>query len=129
MLAAVISVTATVEFAIVLSQNHGVLASFAIAAGVTFPLAALIGVATSQACALVLTTIWLRLRGGSLPWPLLSSFGSSADDPKRERRATAGFLEDARSRGILRSVGTVYQFRHARLQDQLAPGYSEVTSG
>lgn len=30
------------------------------------------------------------------------------------------FLEDARERGILRTVGSVYQFRHARLQDQLA---------
>jgi hypothetical protein len=30
------------------------------------------------------------------------------------------FLEDARQRGILRTVGPVYQFRHARLQDRLA---------
>ncbi len=30
------------------------------------------------------------------------------------------FLEDARSRNILRTVGPVYQFRHARLQDRLA---------
>jgi hypothetical protein len=30
------------------------------------------------------------------------------------------FLEDARKRGILRTVGAVYQFRHATLQDQLA---------
>lgn len=30
------------------------------------------------------------------------------------------FLEDARSRGILRTVGPVYQFRHARLQDRVA---------
>jgi RecA/RadA recombinase len=30
------------------------------------------------------------------------------------------FLEDARTRGILRTVGTVYQFRHATLQDHLA---------
>jgi hypothetical protein len=30
------------------------------------------------------------------------------------------FLEDARERGVLRIVGSVYQFRHARLQDQLA---------
>jgi hypothetical protein len=30
------------------------------------------------------------------------------------------FLEDARSRGVLRTVGPVYQFRHARLQDRLA---------
>jgi hypothetical protein len=30
------------------------------------------------------------------------------------------FLEDARNRGVLRTVGPVYQFRHARLQDRLA---------
>jgi len=34
-----------------------------------------------------------------------------------------GFLEDARDRGVLRTVGSVYQFRHARLQDQLADAY------
>jgi hypothetical protein len=33
------------------------------------------------------------------------------------------FLEDARQRGVLRTVGSVYQFRHARLQDQLAATY------
>lgn len=31
------------------------------------------------------------------------------------------FLEDAYQRGILRTVGPVYQFRHARLQNRLAP--------
>ncbi len=30
------------------------------------------------------------------------------------------FLEDARERDVLRIVGPVYQFRHARLQDRLA---------
>jgi hypothetical protein len=30
------------------------------------------------------------------------------------------FLEDARARQVLRTVGPVYQFRHARLQDRLA---------
>jgi uncharacterized membrane protein YfcA len=30
------------------------------------------------------------------------------------------FLDDARRRGVLRAVGPVYQFRHARLQDHLA---------
>src|SRR5262249_22653871 len=31
-----------------------------------------------------------------------------------------GFLDDAHQRGVLRQVGAVYQFRHARLQDYLA---------
>jgi hypothetical protein len=30
------------------------------------------------------------------------------------------FLKDAQARGVLRTVGAVYQFRHATLQDQLA---------
>jgi hypothetical protein len=29
------------------------------------------------------------------------------------------FLEDARTRGVPRTVGPLYQFRHARLQDRL----------
>ncbi|WP_433260351.1 BTAD domain-containing putative transcriptional regulator [Actinosynnema sp. CS-041913] len=35
------------------------------------------------------------------------------------------FLDDAHRRGVLRQVGAVYQFRHARLQDRLAGGPSE----
>jgi hypothetical protein len=35
------------------------------------------------------------------------------------------FLEDARSRHLLRTVGPVYQFRHATLQDRLAPPTAE----
>jgi hypothetical protein len=31
------------------------------------------------------------------------------------------FLDDAHSRNVLRTVGPSYQFRHARLQDRLAP--------
>ena len=30
------------------------------------------------------------------------------------------FMEDAHQRGVLRAVGPIYQFRHARLQDRLA---------
>jgi nucleoside phosphorylase len=47
---------------------------------------------------------WYALRG-RLPWRLVP------------------FLDDAARRGVLRRVGAVYQFRHARLQDRLArPG-------
>ncbi|HYW25991.1 MAG TPA: hypothetical protein VE953_17595 [Terriglobales bacterium] len=45
--------------------------------------------------------LWLSLRH-RLPWRLFA------------------FLEEAHQRGILRQVGGVYQFRHARLQDRLA---------
>jgi class 3 adenylate cyclase len=44
---------------------------------------------------------WLALQG-KLPWRLMR------------------FLDDAHQRGVLRQVGAVYQFRHARLQDRLA---------
>ncbi len=37
---------------------------------------------------------------------------------------TLSFLEDAHRRGVLRQAGAVYQFRHIRLQQQLAAGYS-----
>jgi hypothetical protein len=37
------------------------------------------------------------------------------------------FLEDARERQVLRTVGPVYQFRHARLQDRLASQASTTT--
>jgi hypothetical protein len=34
------------------------------------------------------------------------------------------FLQDARARHVLRAVGPVYQFRHARLQDRLAEHFA-----
>jgi hypothetical protein len=37
------------------------------------------------------------------------------------------FLEDARKRDVLRTVGPAYQFRHARLQDRLAHQALTVT--
>jgi hypothetical protein len=37
------------------------------------------------------------------------------------------FLEDAHQRQVLRIVGPVYQFRHARLQDRLAKQASPAT--
>lgn len=43
-------------------------------------------------------------------------FALTAGTPLRLLR----FMEDARQRGLLRTVGPVYQFRHARLQDHLA---------
>ena len=52
-------------------------------------------------------------------WSSFLAFGqlrASDRTPVRLMR----FLEDARSRGVLRTVGPVYQFRHARLKDRLA---------
>ncbi|NGY60697.1 NACHT domain-containing protein [Lentzea sp. NEAU-D13] len=53
----------------------------------------------------IVTRFWLPLTG-RLPWRL------------------TGFLTDAHRRGVLRQVGAVYQFRHARLQAYLAHNYS-----
>jgi len=47
--------------------------------------------------------VGLRAAQGQLPWRVM------------------GFLDDAYRLGLLRVVGPVYQFRHAELQDHLAP--------
>jgi hypothetical protein len=39
------------------------------------------------------------------------------------------FLEDARSRHLLRTMGPVYQFRHATLQDRLAAPHPDTATG
>ena len=52
-------------------------------------------------------------------WPTSLAFAQLAvrwHTPPRLMR----FLEDARQRSVLRIIGPVYQFRHARLQDRLA---------
>jgi hypothetical protein len=54
-----------------------------------------------------------------LSWPASLAFAQLAvrgPTPVRLMR----FLEDARDRNVLRAIGPVYQFRHARLQDRLA---------
>lgn len=53
---------------------------------------------------LLFARLWLPLTG-RLPW------------------RTKRFLEDAHARGVLRTAGAAYQFRHARLRDQLAHHY------
>ncbi|WIX78338.1 hypothetical protein QRX50_44440 [Amycolatopsis carbonis] len=51
--------------------------------------------------AFAFTRLWLASRG-RIPWEFMA------------------FLADAHRRGVLRQVGEVYQFRHARLQERLA---------
>jgi hypothetical protein len=72
---------------------------YGVAAGIL--IGGLFGVVYSQAwiARLAMVQLWLRRR---TPLRLLT------------------FLDDALQRGVLRSVGPVYQFRHARLQDLLA---------
>lgn len=52
--------------------------------------------------------IWLAF-GRRMPWRIMI------------------FLTDARQRGVLRQSGTVYQFRHACLQDQFADQYPRLS--
>lgn len=128
LLTAIISITATAAFAVVLSRKHDAVTAILAAAGLSFPFAALIGVATSQACALSLTSWWLRLRTNRFPGTLLALVGAAADAEAARGVRAAGFLEDAHRRDILRSVGTLYQFRHGRLQEQLREEESELRS-
>ncbi len=73
-------------------------------AGAMFGFAAGLTVLLSRAWgAFVLSRIWLALLR-KVPLRLMR------------------FLDDAHRRGVLRQVGGVYQFRHARLQDRLANG-------
>jgi hypothetical protein len=72
------------------------------AAGVAYAVVAVVMVGLLRASGQLLwVRVWFGSRG-SLPWRV------------------ASFLEDAHRRGVLRQVGTAYQFRHARLQDHLA---------
>lgn len=74
---------------------------FGLAVGLMFGLAAGSQVVLLKTWgAFVFSRTWLALRGHQ-PWRLMR------------------FLADARRRGVLRQVGGVYQFRHARLQDHL----------
>jgi hypothetical protein len=64
----------------------------------------------------------LGLAGGlmyTLTWSATLTFAQLAARWRTPIRLMC-FLEDARERNVLRTVGPVYQFRHARLQDRLA---------
>jgi transcriptional regulator with XRE-family HTH domain len=73
--------------------TYGLVLGLAVGLGVTLGL-------TAWGQWLVFARVWLPLTG-RLPWQV------------------AAFLEDACRRGVLRQVGAVYQFRHARLQAHL----------
>jgi hypothetical protein len=84
-------------------------------AGFTFGLGAglVIGLVTWLVTGLVVGLVYPQTWSSSLAFAQLAA---SDRTPIRLLR----FLEDARSRSVLRTVGPVYQFRHARLQDRLA---------
>jgi hypothetical protein len=66
-----------------------------------FLVAGPVGISLSAWGWLLVARLWL-CGTGRLPWRLMA------------------FLDDAHRRGVLRQAGAVYQFRHARLQEQLA---------
>ena len=61
-------------------------------------------------------------------WPSSLAFAQLAVSDRTPVRLMR-FLEDARSRNVLRTVGPIYQFRHARLQDRLASQKSATGQG
>ncbi|MEV4626768.1 hypothetical protein AB0J90_10835 [Micromonospora sp. NPDC049523] len=79
-----------------------------VAAGVGIITGLTLGLATAVAATITVSSTW---RTGLL----FLQLWARGDGPVRGMR----FLENAHQREILRVVGSVYQFRHARLQDRL----------
>jgi transcriptional regulator with XRE-family HTH domain len=79
---------------------HGVISG--VVAGVCFGLIVGLGCAIGASDTWRTTLLFLQLRGLGIPLNGVR------------------FLEDARQRGLLRTVGPLYQFRHPSLQDRLA---------
>ncbi len=85
----------------------------------------LLGLGSRHVAGIVYGLVWVLVFGlvfGFLlprTWTVSLTFAQLAmrwHTPARLLR----FLDDARQRDVLRTVGPVYQFRHARLQDRLA---------
>lgn len=70
--------------------------------------AVIVGSYVSGAFRLLISQVILRAQGREVPLRMLR------------------FLEDARERHLLRTVGPVYQFRHGRLQERLAKDHPVV---
>jgi hypothetical protein len=85
-----------VGYGLILGPAVGIAAGLMVAFG--------IGTMTAWGRWVLLVRIWLPLRGLA-PW------------------AQIAFLDDAYRRGVLRQAGAVYQFRHARIQTQLAESF------
>jgi hypothetical protein len=104
----VAGLTLGIAFGLAVGITFGLMVglTFELAVGLTFGLTfgLAVGLAGALANSAMRSTLaWLQLRfAGRIPAVGLISF-----------------LEDARERGVLRTVGGVYQFRHATLQDQL----------
>lgn len=64
--------------------------------------------------------------GGDDVWPRYLEARFRLWARRRLPWRTMTFLADAHRRGVLRQSGAAYQFRHIRLQEQLAVGYSSL---
>lgn len=94
-----IGVVIGVGYGFVLGPATGLMAAFSTAAGT--------GSLRCWGRWVVLSRVWLPLTG-KVPWSLMA------------------FLDDAHHRGVLRQSGAVYQFRHARIQSQLAERFDRA---
>ena len=74
----------------------------------------LIGLMIAAACGVL---VWLLFASAWGPWLIARSWLALTG---RLPWSVMTFLADAHRRGVLRQVGGVYQFRHARLKDHLA---------
>jgi hypothetical protein len=78
-----------------------------------------VGLALGVAVAL---TVWLAV---TKTWPTLVAQAILAVQRRTPWRLMR-FLEDARNRHVLRTVGPIYQFRHAALHDYLAKDHAQA---
>ena len=111
--------------AVGLMLGLGLSLGVALGLGFTYAFGVEITHTPGQVTGLVLVLVWLLVFGlvfGLVfprTWTVALAFAQLAmrwHTPVRLLR----FLDDARERDVLRTVGPVYQFRHARLQDRLA---------
>jgi hypothetical protein len=83
-------------------------------------------IATAEACVTVAGFVIVAVLGSAASgaWPRYVESRLRLSVRRRLPWRTLSFLADAHRRGVLRQVGAAYQFRHIRLQEQLAAGYS-----
>ena len=98
----------------------------ALATVATFWLWAGATIATAVAIMIIVEFVIIALLGsnGGGAWPRYLEARLRLSVRRRLPWRTISFLSDAHRRGVLRQVGAAYQFRHIRLQEQLAAGYS-----
>ncbi|MGH3430006.1 MAG: hypothetical protein ACRDQZ_20960 [Mycobacteriales bacterium] len=102
-----LTVGLTVGLGLGLAIGLGTGFGFGLAVGIVYGIPE--GIVAGLGSGLVSSATWAAALAGAQLW-------RRGEAPVRLLR----FLEDARDRQILRTVGPTYQFRHARLQDRLA---------